>query len=161
MKNTYNLSIIKTDETNGIFSVVPNLASVYRIEVSDFYGNKTTISIPIQYDLLSTIIDKEPVISNYFVKANKDSNFAKENMSVFFPAGTFYDDFDLNFDVKNDTYFFMMILFLLILILRFLLKIINTMNQKSKMFIGMIEGKKINYNPTFSKDSLFTTKSKT
>ena len=161
MKNKYGLSIIKTDETNGIFSVLPNLASVCRIEVSDFYGNKTTVSIPIQYDLLSTIIDKEPGVSNYFVKANKDSNFAKENMSVFFPAGTFYDDFDMNFDVKNNT------LFLhddtVPAHTNFAISIEDikySETQRSKLFIGMIDGKKISYLPTFRKDSLFTAKSK-
>jgi murein DD-endopeptidase MepM/ murein hydrolase activator NlpD len=162
MKNKYGLSIIKADETNGIFSVLPNLAAVCRIEVSDFYGNKSTVSIPIQYDLLSTIIDKEPVVSSYFVKANKDCNFAKENMSVFFPAGTFYDDFDMNFDVKNDT------LFLhddtVPAHTNFTISIEDNKHsetQKSKLFIGMIEGKKISYLPTFRKDSLFTAKSKT
>ncbi|MFE3846842.1 M23 family metallopeptidase [Flavobacterium sp. LB3P45] len=161
MKNKYGLSIIKTDETNGIFSVLPNLASVCRIEVSDFYGNKTTVSIPIQYDLLSTIIDKERGVSNYFVKANKDSNFAKENMSVFFPAGTFYDDFDMNFDVKNNT------LFLhddtVPAHTNFAISIEDikySETQRSKLFIGMIDGKKISYLPTFRKDSLFTAKSK-
>ena len=162
MKNKYGLSIIKTEENNGIFSVLPNLAAVCRIEVSDFYGNKSTVSIPIKYDLLATIIDKEPVVSNYFVKANKDCNFAKENMSVFFPAGTFYDDFDMNFDVKNDT------LFLhddtVPAHTNFTISIEDNKYseaQKSKLFIGMIEGKKISYLPTFRKDSLFTSKSKT
>jgi hypothetical protein len=162
MKNKYGLSLIKTDENNGIFTVLPNLASVCRIEVSDFYGNKSNVSIPIQYDLLSTIIDEEPVISKYFVKANKDSNFAKDNMSVFFPAGTFYDDFNLNFDVKSDT------LFLhddtVPAHTNFTISIENNKYseiQKSKLFIGMIQGKKISYIPTYRKDSLFTAKSKT
>ena len=162
MKNKYALSIIKTDENNGVFTVLPNLKSVFRIEVSDFYGNKSTITIPIQYDLLTTIIEEEPVVSNYFVKANKDNNFAKDNMSVFFPAGTFYDDFNLNFDVKNDT------LFLhedsVPAHTNFTISIEDskyTKAQRGKLFIGMIEGKKTNYLPTFSKDSLFTAKSKT
>ena len=76
MKNPYNLSIIQTDESKGVLQVSPNLASLYRIEVSDFFGNKKTISIPVKYDLLSTTISSEPVQSNYFVRANKDSNFA-------------------------------------------------------------------------------------
>jgi hypothetical protein len=38
MVNPYNLSFIKTDESKGIITVVPNLTSVYRIEVSDFLG---------------------------------------------------------------------------------------------------------------------------
>ncbi|MDI5898331.1 M23 family metallopeptidase [Flavobacterium yafengii] len=161
MKTPYNLSIIQADENKGVLQVTPNLASLYRIEVSDFFGNKKTIAIPVQYDLLSTTISPEPVQSNYFVKANKDSNFALANMSVFFPAGTFYEDFDLNFDVKNDT------LFLhddtVPAHTNFTVSIEDTKSteaQREKMFIGRIEGKKVNYNPTYRKDSVFHTKVK-
>lgn len=162
MKNKYGLSIIKADENNGIVSVVPNFIAVYRVEVSDFNGNKSTVSIPVQYDLLSTIIEQEPVVSNYFVKANKDNNFSKDNMSVFFPAGTFYDDFDLNFDVINDT------LFLhedtVPAHTNFTISIEeNKYNevQREKIFIGLIEGEKVTYNPTYRKDAVFTAKVKT
>ncbi|MFV5702684.1 M23 family metallopeptidase [Flavobacterium sp. XS2P12] len=162
MKNKFGLSIIKADENNGIISVVPNLTSVYRIEVSDFFGNKSTVSIPIQYDLLSTIIDQEPVVSNYFVRANKDSNFTKDNMSVFFPAGTFYDDFDMNFDVKNDT------LFLhddtVPAHTNFTISIEDnkyTEAQREKIFIGLVQDKKTTYNATYRKDTVFSTKVKT
>jgi hypothetical protein len=41
MANPYNLSFIRTDESKGVITVVPNLTSVYRIEVSDFMGNMT------------------------------------------------------------------------------------------------------------------------
>ena len=161
MKTPYNLSIIKADSNNGVLQVSPNVTSLYRIEVSDFFGNKRTISIPIQYDLLTTIIGSEPVQSNYFIKANKDSNFALGNMSVFFPAGTFYEDFDFNFAVKNDT-----------LVLHddtvpahsnFTITIEDlksTEAQKEKMFIGRIDGKKINYNSTYRKGNTFSTKSR-
>ena len=161
MKNPYNLSIIKTDESKGVLPVSPNLASIYRIEVSDFFGNKRTVAIPIQYDLLPTIISKEPVQSNYYIKANKDSNFALENGSVFFPAGTFYEDFEFNFTVKNDT------LFLhddtVPVHSNFTVTIEDTKSteaQKEKMFIGRVEGKKINYNPTYRKGTTFNTKVK-
>ena len=161
MKTPYKLSIIKTDESNGILSAVPNLASLYRIEVSDFFGNKTTISIPIKYNEQPSIIAQEPVLSKYLVKANKDCNFAKENMSVFFPAGTFYDDFYLNFDVKNDT------LFLhddtVPAHTNFTISIEDnkhTETQREKLFIASIEDVKIRYNPTLYKDAVFTTKVK-
>ena len=161
MKTPYKLSIIKTDESNGILSAVPNLASLYRIEVSDFFGNKTTISIPIKYNEQPSIIAQEPVLSKYLVKANKDCNFAKENMSVFFPAGTFYDDFYLNFDVKNDT------LFLhddtVPAHTNFTISIEDnkhTEAQREKLFIASIEDVKIRYNPTLYKDAVFTTKVK-
>ena len=161
MTNPYNLSIIKTDEATGLLQVSPNLASIYRIEVSDFFGNKRTVSIPVQYDKLPTVISKELVQSNYFIKANKDSNFALGNMSVFFPAGTFYDDFEFNLAVKNET-----------LVLHddtvpahsnFTITMEDSKSteaQKEKMFIGRIDGKKINYNSTYRKGNVFTTKVK-
>jgi len=102
MKTPFALSIIKTDSLRGILPVEPNLASTYRIEVSDYYGNLNSVTVPIEYDSAAPIVNAEPVTSKYFVRYNKDSNFEKDNMSVFFPAGTFYDDFDLNFDVKNN-----------------------------------------------------------
>jgi hypothetical protein len=162
MKKPYKLSFIVTDETFGIPVVVPNLSSLYRIEVSDFFGNQTIVSIPIEYDTLPTIVEPEPIVSNYFIKSDKDSNFAKENMSVFFPAGTFYDDFGLNFDVKNDT------LFLhedtVPAHTNFTISIEDskyTEEQRQKIFIGRIQGKNISYNPTFRKDSIFSAKVKT
>ena len=162
MNNPYNFSIIKTDSSHGVIEVVPNLVALYRIEVSDFYGNKTMVSIPIKYQVLPTIIAQEPIISKYVVKANKDSNFEKDNMSVFFPAGTFYDDFNMNFDVKNDT------LFLhddtVPAHTNFTITIINhnfSEAQREKVFLAIIDGKKIGYIPTFRKDSIFTVKTKT
>ncbi|WP_369877136.1 M23 family metallopeptidase [Flavobacterium sp. 81] len=102
MKTPYALSIIKTDSLRGIIPVEPNLASTYRIEVSDYFGNLNTITVPVEYDAATPVVKEEPITSKYFIKVNKDSNFEKDNMSVFFPAGTFYDDFNLNFDVKNN-----------------------------------------------------------
>ncbi|QOG03962.1 M23 family metallopeptidase [Flavobacterium sp. MDT1-60] len=102
MKIPFALSIIKTDSLRGIIPVESNLASTYRIEVSDYFGNLSAITVPIEYDVETPVINAEPVASKYFIKTNKDYNFEKDNMSVFFSAGTFYDDFNLNFDVKNN-----------------------------------------------------------
>jgi hypothetical protein len=161
MKIPYNLSIIKADATNGVVNVMPNFSSQYRIEVSDYYGNLTTVFIPIVCQVLPAIIAKEPT-SKYLVKAKNESNFSKENMSVFFPANTFYEDFYLNFDVKNDT------LFLHDDIVpahsNFTIEIENhkfTEAQREKLFIGSINGNKIGFNFTFRKDSIFTAKAKT
>ena len=162
MKNPFKLSIIKTDKTNGVIAVAPNLTALYRIEVSDFYGNMTTVSIPVKQESLSAIIGKEPILSKYLVKANNDSNFSKENMSVFFPAGTFYEDFYLNFDVKNDT------LFLhddtVPAHTNFTISIEDskyTEAQREKLFMASINGKKISYIPSYRKDNIFTAKVKT
>ena len=161
IKTPFDLSIVQANENKGVLQVSPNLASMYRIEVSDFFGNKKIVSIPIHYDLLPTIIATDALPSKYFVRAKTDTNFALENMSVFILAGTFYEDFNFNFDVKNDT------LFLhddtVPAHTNFTISIEDSKSteaQKEKMFIGRIDGKKINYNPTYRKDSVFNTKVK-
>ena len=100
MNSPFPLSIIKTTAENGIISMVPNLAQSYRIEVSDYYQNKTSVAIPIEYSPISAI-SSTSTSGKYLVKAKHDTSFEKDNMSVFFPARTFYDDFYLNFDVKD------------------------------------------------------------
>ncbi|MDG2432622.1 M23 family metallopeptidase [Flavobacterium sp.] len=162
MTNPYKLSILKTDESNGVINVVPNLSSVYRIEVSDFYGNKTTVSVPISFDLTTPVVAKEVVESNYFVKVNKDNIFSKNNMSVFFPAGTFYENFEMNFDVKGDT------LFLhddTVPVHSYFTVTIEddkyTAAQKEKMYIADIDksGRK-GYNATTIKGNVFSTRTR-
>ncbi|MFW0738910.1 M23 family metallopeptidase [Flavobacterium sp. T12S277] len=161
MKTPYALSIIKTDSLRGVVSAEPNLTSSYRIEVSDYFGNLSAVTVPIEYDTATPIVKEEPVTSKYFIKVNKDSNFEKDNMSVFFPAGTFYDDFNLNFDVKNnrihihdDT---------VPVHSNFTITIKdNSFPEalKDKLFIGRFSGNNASYNGTLRKGDVFTAKSK-
>ncbi|WP_281637513.1 M23 family metallopeptidase [Flavobacterium marginilacus] len=161
MNPPYNLSIIKSDESKGVIMPSPNLSNVCSLVVSDYYGNKTTIAIPVEYDSLSTVIEKEPAAANYVVKAAKDCFFEKDKCSVFFPAGTFYNDFDLNFDVKNN-----------VLIAHddtvpahtnFTITMENSsyVNNKDKVFIGRISGNGVSYNTTREKNNVYETRVKT
>ncbi len=162
MKNKYGLAFITTDATKGQVIPTPNLDNIYRIEVADFFGNKTQITVPIQFDTTSAIIPQESRVSSYFIKSTVDAVFEKENASVFFPAGTFYDDFELNFDVKNG------ILFLhddsVPAHSNFTISLTDSTLSKElleKTFIARIVGDQINYNTTYRKDSVFSTKVKT
>ena len=159
MQNPYPLSIIRSDLSNGIIEVASNFTNLYRIEVSDFYGNTTAISIPIQYAVDEAKINEEVVKTPYLLKAKTDSNFEKENCSVFFPAGTFYDDFYLDFDVKggvltvhND---------LVAVNNSFQVTIIDSLaSNDDKTFIASLKENKLSYNPTKRKENTFTTYTK-
>jgi murein DD-endopeptidase MepM/ murein hydrolase activator NlpD len=162
MKNKYGLAFITTDATKGQVIPTPNLDNIYRIELADFFGNKTQITVPIQFDATTAIIPQEPTVSSYFIKSTVDAVFEKENASVFFPAGTFYDDFELNFDVKNG------ILFLhddsVPAHSNFTISLTDSTLSRElleKTFIARIDGDQINYNTTYRKDSVFSTKVKT
>ncbi|MBF7090417.1 M23 family metallopeptidase [Flavobacterium sp. ALJ2] len=161
MKTPFDLSIIKKDSLNGVLSVVPNLASAYRIEVSDFYGNTNTINVPVQYNSLPVLVNPTSVASDYLVKYNKDANFSKNNMSVFFPAGTFYDDFNLNFDVKNDRIYIHDDT--VPVHSNFTITIEDDKypeNLRDKVYIGRITGKSSSYNTTSRKGTEYKAKSR-
>jgi len=157
MKTPFALSIIKTDSLRGIISPEPNLASTYRIEVSDYFGNSNSITVPIEYDSATPLIKAEPVTSKYFVRYNKDAIFEKDNMSVFFPAGTFYEDFNLNFDVKNNKIYIHDDT--VPVHSNFTITIKDTLYPESlrdKLYIG----KGTSYNGTIRKGDVFTAKAK-
>ena len=157
METPYPLSIIKPGLNNGIISVSNNFTQNYRIEVADFSENTAKIYIPIQYSALPAKVAEVPITSKYFVKAKKENIFSIENVTVNFPANTFYDDFYMNFEVKKGT-----------------LKLHNDIvpafsnfsitfedsitpqKVREKMFIGMVYGKKINYYSTKRYKNSFT-----
>ena len=162
MKTPFALSIIKSDSLHGVIPVKPNLALSYRIEVSDYFGNLSSITVPIEYDNETPIVNAKPVTSKYLIKVNKDSNFEKDNMSVFFPAGTFYDDFNLNFDVKNNRIFIHDDV--VPVHSNFTITIKDSSyaeNLRDKLFIGRISGNSKSFNATTRKNNVFTAKSKT
>jgi murein DD-endopeptidase MepM/ murein hydrolase activator NlpD len=162
MKQPYNWSNINQNVNNGIITVSPNFLSVQRIEVSDYFQNKTVINIPVAYSLKKAKIEEEIQPTKYFIKAKVEANFEKDNVSVFFPAGTFYDDFYLNFDVKND------IIFLHEDVVpahsNFTISIEDTKSSaedRKKMFIASLYANKWNYNTTKLVGTTFTCKTKT
>ena len=159
MKTPFPLSIIQTNKTNGIVEVTPNFTSNYRIELSDYYGNKTVISVPIEYSNAESINNEALPKSKYLIKTNKDSNFEKDNWSVFFPAGTFYDDFYLDFDLKDN----------LLTVQNdltpvnnaFLVTVVdNSAINDGKTFIASVKNGKLSYNNTKRKDNTFSTYTK-
>jgi hypothetical protein len=157
MKTPFALSIIKTDSERGIISVQPNLASTYRIEVSDYFGNQNSITVPLEYDTATPLVRVEPVASKYFIRYNKDSNFEKDNISVFFPAGTFYEDFNMNFDVRNNKVYIHDDT--VPVHSNFTITIRDTVYPESlrdKLYIG----KGTSYNGTIRKGGVFTAKAK-
>jgi len=162
MKQPYGWSNIYQNVANGIINVTPNFLASQRIEVSDYQENKTIINIPIEYSAKPALILEDIKPTNYFIKAKADANFEKENVSVFFPASTFYDDFYLNFDVKNE------ILYLHEDVVPahsfFYVSFEDTKTSdtdKKKMFIANLNGTKLSYNATKLVGNTFTCRSKT
>ena len=158
MTNPYPLSIVQSDLNNGIVVVKPNINNTYRIEVRDYNDNKVVINIPIQYSPVASETPSKVEETPYFLKANNDNMYKKDNISVFVEAGTFYEDFFVNFDVKEDTLTFHD--GSVAVHKNFKVTIDDhslTEEQKQKTFIASLDGKSKRYNSTKVKDSTFTT----
>ena len=97
------LSIIKPLANDGFIAVEDSTNSVYKIRVADYKNNESwvTISIKGTKDVISESIKKE--ITPYFIKADQTIKLKAGKVSVDFYKDTFYDDFYLDFEVKNDT----------------------------------------------------------
>ncbi len=162
MQNAYPLSLIRPGIDNGIVSVLSNLTLSYRIEIADFNENMVKAFVPIQYSAQPAKVSELPITSKYSVKAKKENIFALDNVTVSIPANTFLDDFYMNFEVKNG-----------------IAKVhedivpaftnfsvtfedsITPQKDREKMFVGLIEGKKISYYNTKRYKNSFTIYTKT
>ena len=161
MENPYPLSLIQSDNNNGIVNVKPNINNTYRIEVKDFHNNKVVINIPIQYSPITSEIPSKIQKTPYYLIAKNDNMYKKDNISVFVEEGTFYDDFYLNFDVKDDTLTFHDAS--VAVHKNFKVTIENnslTEEQIQKTFIASVDGKRKSYNSTKFKNGTFTTYTK-
>ena len=98
----YPLSIIK-DKNNGLFTVEHNRNYTYKIVIEDAFNNSTSISIPIDYKDEVASIPSEKKAKTYFVKASNEYNFVKDNISLYIPQNSFYNDFAFDFKVNNNT----------------------------------------------------------
>lgn len=153
----YPQNIIKTRKNDGILNVSSNLTTNYKIILEDFNQNKTEVNIPVTYGVLPITQQKSEKITPYFLKALNEQSYTKDDISVFIPEKTFYEDFYLDFDVKNNELFLhndsvavngnMTISF----------DVSNIpVPEREKMFIANLDGSRTEYNNTYKKENLFT-----
>jgi len=154
----YPLSLISSSLTDGIITIPPNITSIYKVEIADFNGNKTAVTIPIESANHEVKIPKAIKKTNYFIKSDNEYIFEKDKISVFIPEQTFYDDFHLKFEVKDK------VLYLHDDSTPVHSNFSVTFEEDSipdadrdKFFIATINGKKTYYNSTKMKEKKFTT----
>ena len=160
-KNPYPLSNIFSHSNNGIFDISANYNQINRLEVSDFKNNKTIITIPIEYSVQKTTLVSDVKKTPYFIKYDREANFEKENVSVYFPEKTFYEDFYLNFDVANNV--LTLHEDLVPVHSNFTISIEDTKStekEKEKMFIASVNGNKLNYITTKLVGTTFSCKTR-
>lgn len=160
-ENPYPLSLMQFGANEGVIEVGSNITQNYKIEIADFAENQTKVFIPIEYSPLPVKINEVPVTSKYLVKTNKENMFSLENVTVTIPSNAFLKDFYMDFEVKNGilhlhddvepAFANMVITFE---------DTLTAEKERSKMFIGSIDGKKIYYYNTKRYKNSFTVYSK-
>ncbi|CEN36538.1 M23 family metallopeptidase [Capnocytophaga cynodegmi] len=97
------ISTIYTENKNeGQLDVQQNTEYLVTIVAEDIKGNISKISIPVEGKNLDI---KEPraVVSGEVVIAGRDQYFTFDGGNVYFPERTFYEDFLIQIESKNDT----------------------------------------------------------
>lgn len=154
----YPLPTITTDGDRGIIEVKPNFNQIYKLEIADYNGNKTIFSIPIEYGIAAQPLGNLAKKTAYVIDSDREYIFEKDSMEVQFPSGTFYNDFYLDFDVRNKT----MYLDNTDVPVQKNFKVAITDSSYSKesipkTFIASVDGKRKGYNKTSFKNNVFTT----
>lgn len=97
------LSMYKDVDSKGFIKVEDSTSSVFKIRIQDFKGNESWVTIPIigkKKEIEKPVINNE---SKHYVYADQPINLEQNDISVYIPSNTFYDDMYLDFEVNCDT----------------------------------------------------------
>lgn len=97
------LSMYKDLDEKGYINVEDSTSSVYKIRVQDFKGNESWITIPIKGKKINLKKSTEDLTEKEFIYADQATNLLKDNISVYIPANSFYENVSLDFKVNCDT----------------------------------------------------------
>ncbi len=155
--NTYPSSIIKTMKNNGIIDVSMNFTLNYKMILQDFHGNKTIVNVPISYGNLPIKQVNEVKKTPYFLKSRIDNSYTKDDITVFIPENAFFEDFYLNFDVKNNELYLHdeSVPLQENVTITFDITKFSAIDRE-KMFIANLDGSKMEYNKTYKKENTAT-----
>lgn len=158
IENKYPLSLISSNKKTGIIDITQNVSYTYKIKVSDYHSNKTEIIIPVKHTTDLPKIKKAKAKTGYVLKSKVENLYEKDHVSVYVAPNTFYQDFDLEFDVNNG-------------ILTFADDTVPVhknytitfkdtdipSNLRSKTYIASLEGNSKKYNKTYVSGGSFKT----
>ena len=103
-KEPYNhLDIYKELHNNGKIEVVEGRSYKVEIVLSDFAGNETKLTIPVEGKREVPKTTKERGETGNLVLADRPNSFDLGAAKVYFPANTFYEDFHIRLQKGKDT----------------------------------------------------------
>lgn len=103
VENGNVLSLYKDLDNNGYVKVADSTASVYKIRITDFHGNESWVTIPINGKKMSRPPVAVDTKTKTYIFAEQPTNLNEKNVNVFIPANSLYEDAFIDFKVSNDT----------------------------------------------------------
>ncbi|MDX1774448.1 M23 family metallopeptidase [Oceanihabitans sediminis] len=97
------LSMYKNVVDDGYVVVEDSTSSVYKVRVSDLKNNEAWLQINIKGVKTDVVEPADEKTSPYYIFDNQEQSLKLDRVSVDIPRNTFYDDFFIDFNVKNDT----------------------------------------------------------
>ncbi|GAA4231197.1 M23 family metallopeptidase [Postechiella marina] len=97
------LSLYNSVVNDGYLNIEDSTYSVYKIRVNDFKNNDVWITVPIKGSKSKVVKPAKKTITPHYIYANQTTNLKEGNVSIDLYQDTFYEDFYLDFKVKNDT----------------------------------------------------------
>ncbi len=97
------LSMLKDVENDGYVRVEDSTDNIYKVRIRDFKGNESWLNIPIKGKPVKEILEAPDLKPNTYIIADQVNEFSDDNVSVYFPKNTFYEDFYMDYSVSNDT----------------------------------------------------------
>lgn len=95
-------TIYTVNKNDGQLEIKENAKYLVTITAEDIKGNISKISIPVEGQKLD-IIEPRPTPEGTLLIAGRDQYHTFEGGNVYFPEKTFYEDFLLQIESKNDT----------------------------------------------------------
>ncbi|MFK5958862.1 MAG: M23 family metallopeptidase [Lutibacter sp.] len=95
------LSLYHKSLNNGYLTIKDGLNYTVEIIAKDFEGNQQKVTIPIVGKKDTILVTNTPKITNYKINRSLFNKFNANGITVAFPKNTFYNNFYLDFEVKD------------------------------------------------------------
>jgi len=97
------LSIIVDEDDSGFIEIEDGFSSVYTIEIVDFSGNVSVITIPIEGKAQDIVEENTVGDSLEFIVHDQGNSITKGKFGVYIPSGSLYEDTYLEIESSGDT----------------------------------------------------------
>ncbi|MFK8302884.1 M23 family metallopeptidase [Capnocytophaga stomatis] len=95
-------TIYTVNKNEGQLEVKENMGYLVTITAEDIKGNVSKISIPVEGKKLD-VKEPRPVVNGEVIVSGRDQYFTFDGGNIYFPERTFYNDFLIQIESKNDT----------------------------------------------------------